>query len=797
MLKHHVMSKEQKNPDCSEVIHQENEVLKKRREVLFGADAAADLDETRFGIAMSGGGIRSATINLGFLRMLNQMGILKRADYLSTVSGGGYTGAYVHATLKGVGSKLPEDPTLQVDDYYKQLFSEAQITHLRSRGEYLVPGKGYTKTFNRLVLVIGYLSSLIMSLLSPLLMIAIAASVYGLVSAFVEMDTELFSWYAANVLTIGAIALGAILVAHYISNRAEIYGLNISLWFHRIETIVLIITLAAVLASAVAALGIQHSEEGKAILRYLAIGAGALLLGFIVNPNASSFHRFYRGQLSEAFLKFAGSQKHQNILLKDFFVFSKPKIKVQDCLNPYPLINTCLNLQATNDPKFQGTKTNDYFLLSPLYCGAKLTGYVETCAHRGYSSMTLPAATTISAAALNPGMGVYSNKFRSVFLALFNARLGYWTWNPMKGLKGISFIWWPPYFFYELLSKIGTDKKMLNISDGGHIENLAVYELLRRKCRLIIAIDAGEDSKYAFTDLENLTIRARNELGVVIRFFEGQDPEDIIRPKASFGYSRKRFAVAGLYKIWEEFTLKSDTGKKKPSRQVDVLVNYKHDAKPGEAPFEVFIKNEPNPDPAILELAQKQTWEKYNEENPDKTGLEKLRVGTFVYVKSSVTAPEGKPNIAPPKEEKSPGILKQLMGLFQKKKKPVDQNADSLRYAVYKYKIYHPSFPHEPTSDQFFDEVQWEAYYQLGQHLADDMLEGLSAVGSVTENGADVNLKDLIAHFELAPTLEVPEEPAPEVADSAATERGLELDLPKAADFTEEAVKQEDAYYKI
>ena len=431
------MSKEQKNPDCSEVIHKESELLKKRRKVLFGAAAEANFDETRFGIAMSGGGIRSSTINMGFLRTLNKLGLLKRADYLSTVSGGGYTGAYVHATLKGVSSKLPPTGVAGVDDYYEQLFSDEQIDHLRSWGEYLVPGKGIVKIFNRFVLIVGYLSSLIMSLLSPALIVAIAYSVYGLVSTFVEMDLSLFSWYAAAVLTASLLTFAATLTLHYILNRAEIYGLNISLWFHRIETIFLFLTAMAMLVAAIAALGIQYADFGRAILKYLSIGAGAVLLGFFVNPNASSFHRFYRGQLSEAFLKFAGNQKHQNMLLANLFTFDDKKIKIEDCLNPYPLINTCLNLQASNDPKFQGTKTNDYFLLSPLYCGAKLTGYVETKVHRGYSSMTLPAATTISAAALNPGMGIYSNKLRSIFLALFNARLGYWTWNPMKGPNAV------------------------------------------------------------------------------------------------------------------------------------------------------------------------------------------------------------------------------------------------------------------------------------------------------------------------------------------------------------------------
>ncbi len=808
---------EKENPECSEVIGKETEVLKERRKLLFGEAAANEFDQNSFGLALSGGGIRSATINLGFMKTLNKLGLLKRADYLSTVSGGGYAGAYIQATLKGLGSELQhKDESINVDDCYEKLFSDEHIEHMRSRGEYLIPGKGVIKNFNRLVLIVAYLSSWIMSLLSPALMIAIAYSIYGLVSTFVEMDSQLFYEYCAYVLTIGAFAFPVVLTAHYILNRVEIYGLNISLWFHRAETVLLIALGFGILASAIAAVGLQYSEHGQSLLMYLCIGAGAIILGFFVNPNASSFHRFYRAQLSEAFLKFAGTRKDQNLLLKDLYPDKIEKAGVQDLINPYPLINTCLNLQATKDPKFQGTKTNDYFLLSPLYCGAKLTNYVETKGHNGYNTMTLPAATTISAAALNPGMGIYSNKILSVFLALFNARLGYWTWNPMKGSKGINAIWWPPYFFYELLSQIGTDKKMLNISDGGHIENLAVYELLRRKCKLIIAVDAGEDAQYAFSDLENLAIRSRNELGIEIRFLEGQDPEDIIRPKASFAYSRKRFAVAGLYKIWEEFTMTVPKGK--GTRKVEVLVNYNHSPQPGEEAFSVCIKKEKNPEPSILKQAKKEAKERYERENPGKTGLEKLRTGTLVYVKSSVTAPLGKPNITPPEEVKEPSLLQQLFLLRKKKNPSGDRSTDGLNYAVYKYKIYHPVFPHEPTSDQFFDEVQWEAYYQLGQHLAIDMLGDLAFVKadlsysnfeekSTTPN---VSLNDLM--LQLDPTLAEVEEPVVQTRDlSSDTPRGIEPELPKAAEQEtaeieqetvetqqEEAeIQQEDSYYKI
>ena len=84
----------------------------------------------------------------------------------------------------------------------------------------------------------------------------------------------------------------------------------------------------------------------------------------------------------------------------------------------------------------------------------------------------------------------------------------------------------------------------MNLSDGGHIENLGVYELLRRGCRLIIAVDATADAAYAFSDLKNLVIRARNELGLAIDFL--QDPETFIRPNPCRGFPRSHYVVPRL-----------------------------------------------------------------------------------------------------------------------------------------------------------------------------------------------------------------------------------------------------------
>ncbi len=679
-----------------EILEKEREVLKERRRRLF-ADEAPALEESLFGIALSGGGIRSATINLGFLKVLNAFGILKKADYLSSVSGGGYTASYVQAKLKDTGR-------------YEALFEDKDLRHLRNYGNYLVPGQSTAaKIWNGIVLGVGYVYSWAMSMLSPILLLVVLLAAYRLMALLSKgawLKADAAEWYSENLLPKLLVALGIIGILHLLANLIAKFALKTSRIFNQLEALVVVIGLVSFIPALLVRLSpneIVPQLPWDALkndpLLYLLIIVVAVVAGFFLNPNALSFHRFYRGQLAEAFLKEAGEKR--NMKLKDLFVLSK---KTADWINPYPLINTCLNLQnPSGDDKFKGAKASDYFLLSPLFCGSKLSGYVETATYPGYREMTLPAATTISAAAANPGMGIYSNKVLSVFMTLFNLRLGYWVNNPLKR-KSPYIVWWPFYFFYELFGQIGTSNHKLNISDGGHIENLAVYELLRRRCKLIIAVDAGADPDFKFSDLENLTIRARNELGVDIRFRDGESPEQVIRPKPSTGYSQKRFAIADLYRIWDELPLTDEDGKvltDASGRPLEVLVNYMPD---GEWNPLLSVKGDLR---GKSQQERKQLYERASQIVAHYlAGLqgekeEKLRFGTLVYVKSSVTAPTLKPNIRPGKAE---GI-----------KEP-----DS--YDTYKYKIYHPNFPHEPTSDQFFDPVQWESYFKLGQFIAVDVL---------------------------------------------------------------------------
>jgi len=640
-----------------DVILREKEQLRLRRKKL-GIEHGSPEQENWFGIALSGGGIRSATINLGILKTLNKFGILQKADYLSSVSGGGYTQSYVQGTAKKEGD-------------FAKLFTPEQIDAMRQHGEYLIPGKGNGKRFNTFLLAVAFLVSWVMSLISPLLVGGLIYHIYLIITGLLGkqpfgrlnfLQGSDFSWWCS-------VLVGGLLLVHFMANIVLNFNLGVSKIFNRIESMVVVAAMG--LYAWIVFTGFQGSEyltTGE-ITDYTINAVLLFILGYFTNPNALSFHRFYRKQLADLFLRFSGS--YDNMALKD--VFSAESEKKEDYLAPYPLINTCLNLlNVGGDDVFKGTKTSDYYLLSPLFCGSKLVGYVPTDRYWDYQRMTLPAAVTISAAAVNPGMGMYSNKMLSVLMTVFNARLGFWISNPRILEQMRALVWWPAYFFRELLGYIGSNNKMINISDGGHIENLGVYELLRRGCRLIVAVDAGEDKLYAFFDLNNLIIRARNELGLEIRFRADEQPEDLIRPRPSQVYSKKRWAVADIYQWWDDQKVID------PATQLDVsqVVNF----------------DEPR------------------------------KIGTFVYVKSSVLAPTGKPVLS--------------------------ESEDRLKFGTYKYKIYHPDFPHEPTSDQFFDEIQWEAYYQLGQYLGADLL-GINDLSQYEGDSApEISVEQLIAWFD-------------------------------------------------
>jgi hypothetical protein len=58
--------------------------------------------------------------------------------------------------------------------------------------------------------------------------------------------------------------------------------------------------------------------------------------------------------------------------------------------------------------------------------------------------------------------------------------------------------------------------KDLYLSDGGHFDNLGVYEMVRRRCRFVVLSDAGCDPDCTFLDLGNAIRKAFIDQGIRI-----------------------------------------------------------------------------------------------------------------------------------------------------------------------------------------------------------------------------------------------------------------------------------------
>src|SRR5262249_11167637 len=136
--------------------------------------------------------------------------------------------------------------------------------------------------------------------------------------------------------------------------------------------------------------------------------------------------------------------------------------------------------------------------------------------------ISLGTAMAISGAAASPNMGYHSSPSVTLLLALFNARLGWWLGNPGPEGETTYKDDGPATAIIPLAEEtfgLSTDDRpYVYLSDGGHFENLGLYEMVRRRCRFIVAVDAGCDPAFAFEDLGNAVRKIFIDLGIRITF---------------------------------------------------------------------------------------------------------------------------------------------------------------------------------------------------------------------------------------------------------------------------------------
>lgn len=249
----------------------------------------------------------------------------------------------------------------------------------------------------------------------------------------------------------------------------------------------------------------------------------------------------------------------------------------------------------------------------------------------------------LSGAAVGTGLGQRTKLSLSILAGLANIRLGSW-WDsgvepatrptPTRNRETTAQClgrWFSrlfpmqSYLLDEWLARFhGPARRYWYLSDGGHFENTAVYELIRRRVTHIICCDCGQDDGFRFSDIANLVRRVRIDFQANIEFFN--EPE--------------------LDYLQQEFGNEWDGG-----AQIRGFKPLRRSIHRDRHFLLARVFYEPNSKPGSL----------------------------ILFIKPAVLGDE-----------------------------PLD---------IQNYHQAHPKFPNEPTSDQFFDEAQWECYRKLGEHI--------------------------------------------------------------------------------
>ena len=269
------------------------------------------------------------------------------------------------------------------------------------------------------------------------------------------------------------------------------------------------------------------------ILATLAVagGIGALFSAFF-DINIFGLSQFYRNRIVRCYLgasRWTPGMRDPNKFTKFDFKDDLRLSRFQDDVEldkngrfrgPFPIINCTLNLGGSPDLAVN-TRHSASFFLTPLRCGSDRpkVGYAPTKkGDKEYvDGIMLGQAVAVSGAAVSSNMGYSTSPLVAFLLTMFNVRLGWWFPNPgsevwsRRGLKfGLR------YLILELFGFAEDKHDFVNVSDGGHFENLGVYELVRRRCKVIIACDAECDEFLKFGGLGNLIRICETDFGAII-----------------------------------------------------------------------------------------------------------------------------------------------------------------------------------------------------------------------------------------------------------------------------------------
>jgi hypothetical protein len=343
------------------------------------------------------------------------------------------------------------------------------------------------------------------------------------------------------------------------------------------------------------------SVSGPFVIFCLAAGT-LLLFGWRVDVNEFSLNPFYRDRLARCYTgasngyrvpdPFTGFDDHteasgrSGIALAELLPVrfggtgamvsgGSHGMTVQPPYDgPLPIFCSTVNLSFGEDLAFQDRKGASFFF-NPLFSGYHVgwtaqhgssrtttyNGFVPTPAyayrdHRSDNPNTkatgirLASVCAISGAALSPNQGFSTQPALAFLMTLFNVRLGWWLANTRKPWIWPSELDQPTpnfglrYLLSELFGYSDDTSNYVSLSDGGRFDNMGLYELVRRRCSLIVICDGEQDEKTTFEGMGLAIAKARIDFGVEIVF----PPAAIeaLTPNSTTGRSASHFAVGTI-----------------------------------------------------------------------------------------------------------------------------------------------------------------------------------------------------------------------------------------------------------
>lgn len=272
--------------------------------------------------------------------------------------------------------------------------------------------------------------------------------------------------------------------------------------------------------------------------------------------NQSSLASFYAGRLRKAYL---GASNVERIATRTAADLELPSDEIglggyyhPEGLAPVHLINVTINETTSESSRvIQRDRKGKGMTISPAgYIFVQGAPSSNPVGFRLDQGEQLPLSTWmgISGAAFSTGMGQHTTLGVSLLAGLTNLRLGYWWNSPYpgrwRGPRASRAAWYRRAwrrlwdFFGDLVQAYllreiradheGTHANRWYLSDGGHFENMALYELVRRRVPFIIACDNGADPNYEFADFVNMVRKIRIDFEAETELVSNDDLDQIL-----------------------------------------------------------------------------------------------------------------------------------------------------------------------------------------------------------------------------------------------------------------------------